>query len=94
VLRLASGKPGFHDALERVGEPLPFWHVCHEPPRHRRRERSARGEPDAVVTVSGDGLQTRPRAIPILDDSCGKTAERLKKHCPSEQAIMPEYPLN
>ena len=33
-------------------------------------KKCARGEPDAVVIVSGDGLQTRPRAIPILDDSC------------------------
>src|SRR5262249_51849971 len=57
----------FDDAFERVGERLPIWSVRHAPPpppptRYCRRGASR----TAVVYVSGDGLQTRPRGYPSL----------------------------
>lgn len=59
MLKLATFKVGdfvgirSHDTPERDSKSLPLRNVHHGTTAHRRRERPARGEPDAVVILSG-----------------------------------------
>ena len=56
----------FPQGARRLRRPLPLpWFLpptVTAPPPHRPRMRLTRGEPDGGGYVSGDGLQTRPRA--------------------------------